>query len=61
MENQENILEVQTATTQEENEISKFPLWRILYKNIWFMLIITILVGALGLGYGVLKSKKIYT
>jgi len=58
----EKVLEKQGSQETEENqEVSKFPLWRILYKNFWFMLIITILVGALGTGYGILKAKTVYT
>ncbi len=56
----ENIERQGTQENEEVQQVSKFPLWRIFYKNFWFMLIITILVGALGAGYGILRSETVY-
>ena len=37
-----------------------FPIFRILYKNLIFIILLTILCGLLGAGYGIMKDKTVY-
>ena len=38
-----------------------FPIFRILYKNLIFIILLTILCGLLGTGYAIMKDKTVYT
>ena len=56
-----NFLNQSENVNNENNaQTGKFPLWRILYRNFWLIVAITILVGVIGAGVGVLRSKTTY-
>lgn len=48
------------AVVKEETE-KVFPLWRIIYKSIWLILLITVICGAIGVGLAFLRAKPSYT
>lgn len=53
----------QLDSKQEPAEVveRRFPFFKILYRNIWFIIIVTILCTALGVFYDVTKTKPYYT
>lgn len=55
---QTTINEQNTPTEAVERN---FPFFRILYRHIWFIIIVTILCTALGAVYGIKKTAPIYT
>ena len=63
----EELLKNNVAPEQNQEEtdalskIASFPIWKLLYRNIWLILIVTILVGGIAAVYGFLTSKPKYT
>ncbi len=61
MEENKNFI-VPNVNSDSKNKTAKsFPILQILYKNLLFMIIITLLIGALGTIYGAVKVKNVYT
>ena len=51
----------QEEDTDTLSKIASFPIWKLLYRNLWLILIVTILVGGIAAVYGFLTSKPKYT
>ena len=51
---------INSQSTSTETIERGFPFFRILYRHIWFIIIVTLLCTALGTVYGIKKTAPIY-